>query len=46
VGGDERVGYGQVYNAMVLLQKAGVLKVGLMSDPLDIGPGAEPGSDG
>jgi biopolymer transport protein TolR len=46
VGGDERVGYGQVYNAMVLLQKAGVLKVGLMSDPLDIVPGAEPGSDG
>jgi biopolymer transport protein TolR len=46
VGGDERVGYGEVYNAMVLLQKAGVLKVGLMSDPLDIKPGAEPGSDG
>lgn len=44
VGGDERVGYGQVYNAMVLLQKAGVLKVGLMSDPLDLGPVAEPGS--
>jgi biopolymer transport protein TolR len=44
VGGDERVGYGQVYNAMVLLQKAGVLKVGLMSDPLDLGPAAEPGS--
>ena len=35
VGGDERVGYGEVYNAMVLLQKAGVSKVGLMSDPLD-----------
>ena len=35
VGGDERVGYGEVYNAMVLLQKAGVTKVGLMSDPLD-----------
>jgi len=46
VGGDERVGYGQVYNAMVLLQKAGVLKVGLMSDPLDLGPVAEPGSGG
>ena len=46
VGGDERVGYGQVYNAMVLLQKAGVLKVGLMSDPLDVKPGAEPGSGG
>jgi biopolymer transport protein TolR len=39
VGGDERVGYGQVYNAMVLLQKAGVTKVGLMSDPLDTGLG-------
>jgi len=46
VGGDERVDYGQVYNAMVLLQKAGVTKVGLMSDPLDIGTGTEPGSDG
>jgi biopolymer transport protein TolR len=46
VGGDERVGYGAVYNAMVLLQKAGVQKVGLMSDPLDVGTGVEPGSDG
>lgn len=46
VGGDERVGYGQVYNAMVLLQKAGVSKVGLMSDPLDVVPGVEPGSGG
>jgi biopolymer transport protein TolR len=46
VGGDERVDYGQVYNAMVLLQKAGVLKVGLMSDPLDITPVAGPGSGG
>ena len=44
VGGDERVGYGQVYNAMVLLQKAGVQKVGLMSDPLDSLGGAEPDS--
>ena len=35
IGGDEMVGYGHVYNAMVLLQKAGVTKVGLMSDPLD-----------
>ncbi len=35
VGGDKRVGYGHVYNVMVLLQKAGVSKVGLMSDPLD-----------
>ncbi|MBT8062073.1 MAG: protein TolR [Xanthomonadales bacterium] len=38
VGGDQAVGYGQVYNAMVLLQKAGVQKVGLMSDPLDATP--------
>jgi biopolymer transport protein TolR len=36
VGGDRAVGYGEVYNAMVLLQKAGVQKVGLMSDPLDV----------
>jgi biopolymer transport protein TolR len=35
VGGDRAVGYGEVYNAMVLLQKAGVTRVGLMSDPLD-----------
>ena len=41
VGGDERVDYGEVYNAMVLLQKAGVTKVGLMSDPLDTVPEAE-----
>jgi len=35
VGGDQAVGYGHIYAAMVLLQKAGVKKVGLMSDPLD-----------
>ena len=35
VGGDQSVGYGHIYDAMVLLQKAGVAKVGLMSDPLD-----------
>ena len=35
VGGDEAVGYGHIYSTMVLLQKAGVTKVGLMSDPLD-----------
>jgi biopolymer transport protein TolR len=35
VGGDQAVGYGHIYDAMVLLQKAGVAKVGLMSDPLD-----------
>ena len=39
VGGDERVPYGQVYAVMVLLQKAEVHKVGLMSDPLDTGQG-------
>jgi biopolymer transport protein TolR len=37
VGGDEQVDYGLVYDAMVLLQKAGVKKVGLMSDPLEAG---------
>jgi biopolymer transport protein TolR len=46
VGGDKRVDYGQVYNAMVLLQKAGVVKVGLMSDPLDASAAAEAGSGG
>jgi len=35
VGGDKQVEYGEIYQAMVLLQKAGVSKVGLMSDPLD-----------
>ena len=35
VGGDQSVDYGYIYDAMVLLQKAGVSKVGLMSDPLD-----------
>ena len=39
VGGDQRVGYGKIYDAMVLLQKAGVQKVGLMSDPLEDIPG-------
>jgi len=41
VGGDQNANYGQVYNAMVLLQKAGVTKVGLMSDPMDLGMGPE-----
>jgi biopolymer transport protein TolR len=41
VGGDERASYGQVYQVMVLLQKAGVTKVGLMSDPLELGYGPE-----
>ncbi len=34
VGGDERVDYGSVYQALVLLQSAGVPKVGLMSQPV------------
>ncbi|MEZ5465958.1 MAG: protein TolR [Lysobacteraceae bacterium] len=33
VGGDTRVDYGTVYEVMVLLQSAGVGKVGLMSQP-------------
>lgn len=33
VGGDLEAQYGQVYQAMVLLQQAGVAKVGLLSDP-------------
>ena len=41
VGGDEQASYGQVYGAMVLLQKAGVTKVGLMSDPIELGLGPE-----
>ena len=40
VGGDEAVAYGMIYDAMVLLQKAGVQKVGLMSDPLTDNPEA------
>jgi biopolymer transport protein TolR len=39
VGGDEAVAYGRIYDAMVLLQKAGVRKVGLMSDPIMDTPG-------
>jgi biopolymer transport protein TolR len=35
VGGDQSVDYGKIYDAMVLLQKAGVTKVGLMSDPME-----------
>ena len=31
IGGDERVDYGKVYQAMVLLQQSGVAKVGLMT---------------
>ena len=33
VGGDKRVDYGRIYQAMVLLQQAGVPHVGLMSQP-------------
>jgi biopolymer transport protein TolR len=33
VAGDTRADYGKVYQAMVLLQSAGVPKVGLMSQP-------------
>ncbi len=45
VGGDERASYGQVYSVMVLLQKAGVTKVGLMSDPAELGYGVEAESE-
>ncbi|HZP67244.1 MAG TPA: protein TolR [Rudaea sp.] len=34
IGGDNRVDYGKVYQAMVLLQQSGVPKVGLMSQPV------------
>ena len=34
VAGDQRADYGKIYQAMVLLQSAGVPKVGLMSQPL------------
>lgn len=37
VAGDERTGYGKIYQTMVLLQQAGVSKVGLMGDPQDKG---------
>ena len=33
VAGDQRADYGRIYQAMVLLQQAGVVKVGLMSQP-------------
>ena len=33
VAGDQRADYGKIYQAMVLLQAAGVPKVGLMSQP-------------
>ena len=34
IGGDERVDYGRIYKAMEALQRAGVPKVGLMSQPV------------
>ena len=39
-GGDEGASYGQVYGALALLQASGVSKVGLMSDPAELGYGA------
>lgn len=38
VGGDGRVDYAQIYQALVLLQQAEVPKVGLMSQPVDSDP--------
>jgi biopolymer transport protein TolR len=38
VAGDQRADYGMIYQAMVLLQSAGVPKVGLMSQPLQEQP--------
>lgn len=38
VGGDGRVDYQQVYQALVLLQQAEVAKVGLMSQPIPTSP--------
>jgi biopolymer transport protein TolR len=35
IGGDQRVDYGKVYEAMVLLQQAGAPRVGLMSQPTE-----------
>ena len=35
IGGDRSVDYGRVYEAMVILQQAGVEKIGLMSDPME-----------
>ena len=37
VAGDQRADYGKIYQAMVLLQSAGVPKVGLMSQPVQSG---------
>ena len=35
VAGDGKASYGKIYQAMVLLQQAGVPKVGLMSQPVE-----------
>lgn len=34
IGADESVSYGQVYQAMAIVQQAGAKKVGLISDPI------------
>ncbi len=36
IGADRRVDYGRAYEAMVLAQQAGAIKVGLISDPVSI----------
>ena len=46
VGGDERATYGDVYAAINLLKEAGVVKVGLMSDPAELGYGDGSGGEG
>jgi biopolymer transport protein TolR len=38
VKADERVAYGRVITAMVLLQRAGAQKVGFLTDPLEFDP--------
>ena len=35
IGGDAGVPYGRIYDTMVVLQQAGVPKVGLISDPIE-----------
>ena len=36
IGGDEVVDYGRVYQAMAILQSAGVKRIGLISDPSEL----------
>jgi biopolymer transport protein TolR len=38
IAGDRRIDYGTIYQGMVLLQQAGVSKVGLMSAPAEAPP--------